>query len=458
MQHPGYRLFLPLVFFLSSVAAFSQQLIGEVSVQAEVADLQCYTQGDSILLVFLENIPDTKEFERHAYWLYNNRLDTVNLDVLDNRFLTGTSRHADKQYYYFVDKHESRERLMAFSNAYADSTFQILSADQMKGDLLAIIQDGDLFVISYEPEKQRLTIKQIKGETIVSARSYHTAYNLSFYYLGSIGVFERNDLPGVANGSAEFKIYKRGNKLFITIDQPKFGKSSRTEVLTFDLETDGDADIKIVPADKKALFRSYLDNDTLYRVKINRKQVKIEAIELTSGKTVAKATLKADDPASDSMRISTRLGHLSQLHRNDNLVTFIQTSGNFFPSIVKYNGMDGGSEIVVGSYIYSENTGAGTGGFGLGKMIGYHHPSAYKLSSEPQGISRYFHLVNTGSGLAFETGDYSVADRLDSYELRQIVESQLVVGVKGYVNLPRDVVAIYHLPDFKKISIISFSK
>ena len=458
MRRQLFTIFL-FGFLALSFTTVCQTLVTEIPVKAAVADFQCYAQRDSVLIVFLEEIPSSNEYERHAYWLQGNRLDSAALDVLENRFLSGTSRAKGEQYYYFVAEKEKHKSLMAFTDAKPDSVFEVLSSDNLKHDLLTIINDNNLFIVVYNPDNLELKVQEVNGNRIVRERVYKTPYNLSYFYSASFAVFQPAYLPTVAGGSAEFKIYKRGDKILMTIDEPKFGKTSRTEILTFDLANSGEPKVNVIGAPTRELFRTYLDNDTLYRAFISRKSVGIQAIDLASGKAFSTIQINVRDEVAGKTQVSTRLGHLATLHRNDNLSSFMQTAGNFFPSIVKYGAMDGGREIVVGSYIFSENTGAGTGGLGLGRMIGYQHPATFSASAEPEGISRYFHLMrNSGSFTIDSSENTSVADRIDSYELAQSTSQKVEFGSKTYINLKNEVIGIYYLPQFRKITIVSYQK
>jgi hypothetical protein len=180
--------------------------------------------------------------------------------------------------------------------------------------------------------------------------------------------------------------------------------------------------------------------------------------DVVSGKAVGSLRITTSDKSAKE-KVTTRLGHLAEIHRGEELGTMMGMSGNFFPSIVKFDPEQGGSEVLIGNYIYSLNTGSGTGGFGLGRMITYHHPAAFTQTAEPIGISKYIHLTKKGNQYELESKSTgrSVIDRIDDYDL--ILSSQQnKPEAKAYIDTGRKIIAVYAVPVLKKIVIVAFDK
>lgn len=424
----------------------------------EPEDIQCYAFGDSVLVTYLENIPDTREFVRQSFWVFNHSADSADLDILGNHLLSGVTRTADnRHFYYYIDEENKKNELRAFNGQQPDSVFVVLRSSDLRGELLAVINDKNLSVISFDTRTHELHVLELSGPDLLRHLKYQLDYDLSFYYKGAFAVLSEHSLPTVAAGSADFKLYKTDRTISITIDQNKFGKSSRTEIITLDLDHPGKPDVKHIRAQKREIFRSFLSNDTLYRVAISRKKIAFTSHDVSSGRTLSTLTIGHEGETSKT-KVTKRLGHLGEIARDEDIEKFMATSGNFFPSIFKWDARFGGTEVVIGSYIYSNNTGSGTGGLGLGRMISYHHPSTSTQSAEPIGVSKYFLLVKDGQQYKVDTSvlGSSISKLIDTCELG--VNDETKITAKAYANLKTRIIAVYSIPNQKRLSIVEFKK
>jgi hypothetical protein len=455
-----YSLRTLCTIFLITVCTviYGQKVIADLGARNQAEDIQCYVQGDSLLVTYLEQIPATSEYTRSAFWIYNNRTDTAALDALGNHLLSGTTRDGSKQYYYYVEEKNKEKSLMAFTGTSPDSTFEVLPKEKITGELLAIISERQLFVITYNRYHEELVVNIIKGKNRVLRLNYKMPFDIAYYYGSSYAIFNPWSLPNPAAGSAEFKIYKSARQIDISIDQAKFGRSSRTEIISLPLVPGAVPMVRQIKGPKRINFRSFLMGDTLYRAAITRARIDFTYYNIESGNTLGALRIMPDDKLENEV-ITSRLGHLAEVKREEKLSTFVQTSGNFFPSVFAYSNLYR-PEVAIGSYILSDNTGTGSGGLGLGRMIGCQYPTSFTVAREPEGVSKYFHLVQRQNGFEFETSENrrSVIDRIDDYELSQVSLYQTAFGSKSYINLEAQVIAIYYLPALKKIVVMSFSK
>jgi hypothetical protein len=438
---------------------YAQKVVTHLEAKNLVEDIQCYKYGsDSLLITYVEQIPETTDYTRSAFWIHNNQADTITLDLLNNHFLSGTTYSNGKQYYYYIDEKNKERKLMAFTGAPKDSVIEVLPKEKLTGDLLGVINEQQLFVVTYNPSGEKLTVNIIEGKDPISTLTYQMPFDISFYYGSSYSIFNSWLLPNTAGGSAEFKLYKTNRAINITIDKPKFGKSSRTEIISLPLVEGAKPSVRYIKGPKRVNFRSFLMGDTLYRAVATRKNIDFTFYNVTSGNLTGSLRIGANDKKAQEF-ITTRLGHLSIIHREETLAAFMQASGNFFPSVFAFDNIYR-PEVAIGSFILSDNTGSGSAGFGLGRMIAYQHPTAITIAREPEGVSKYFHLLQRQSGFQFEDAENrrSVMDRIDDYELSQVSLYQTQFGSKSYINLEDRVVAVYYLPAAKKIAVMSFSK
>ncbi len=446
-----------LISFLIPQPVWAQRVVTEIAIDNAVEDIQCYAQGDSVLVTFLEQIPRTTDFFRQSYWIFNDRADTVDLDFLENHVLSGVTHAGGDHFYYYIHEKEKQRELRAITGSRPDTTLVILPSGELKGDILAVINDVNLYVCSFEPRVNQFHIIEVNGKTVVRKTSFEFPYDLSYYYTSSFGVFSRNALPTAAGGSAEFKLYKRGDLFMITIDQNRFGGSTRTDIITLDINEPGKPDIKYIEAPRKNQFRSFLSNNILYRAAITRRHIDFTMFDVVSGHDEGSLRITTSDKSAKE-KVTTRLGHLAEISRTEELGTMMATSGNFFPSIVKWDVDQGSDEVMIANYIYSHNTGSGTGGFGLGRMISYHHPATFTQMAEPIGVSKYIHLRRNGNRYELETKTAgSVIDRIDDYEIALSTEKHKTEA-KAYINTPTGIVAIYAVPTLGKIAVVSFQK
>jgi hypothetical protein len=460
MIEPLYSQRLLLTIFLIAVSTviYGQKVVADIVAKNQVEDIQCYVYGDSLLVTYLEEIPSTSEYTRLAFWVYNNQADTATLDALGNHLLSGTNHTGGKQYYYFLEEKNKEKSLMAFTSTSPDSVFEVVPKEKLAGEMLAIISENQLFVITYNRYREDLIVTIINGKEIVASFTYKMPFDIAYYYGNSYAIFTKWSLPNTAAGSAEFKIYKSEQEITITIDQTKFGKSSRTDIISLPLVEGTTPIVRHIKGPKRLNFRSFLMGDTLYRAAITRNNIDFTFFNIESGNSLGALRITRDEKFQNEV-VTTRLGHLSQVQRNENMATFIQTSGNFFPSIFAYNNSHR-PEVAIGSYVLSDNTGTGSAGFGLGRMIGCQYPTSFTTAREPEGVSKYFHLVQRQNAFKFEDSENrrSVIDRIDDYELSQVSLYQTDFQSKSYINLEDQVISVYYLPALKKIVVMSFSK
>ncbi|HEY8935964.1 MAG TPA: hypothetical protein VIM65_12115 [Cyclobacteriaceae bacterium] len=452
---------LRIVILLLAAVSFNlkgQSIISELTPpDNNITSIQSFATKENIYLFFNEADSVNKAYQVKPDGTFKQLI----FERTENTLLVGVKDYRDSTLFYYLLGKKQDIKLTAMSYHYGTGKSRWLNEEiKIDGQVIGISNDEIFSIIYYQKNPNLFKVIQLSGLEIENEKSFDLPMSLTtdYKYISYIGDYT---FPTIAEGAAKYKLYKKDQQLIFSVDYTSIESTSadpQTTVTTFNLEN-GEQETKNYPAATKNFFRSFVNNNLLYRSAISKNKFELEMIKLSTGKTLQHKEFQRDTVLKKSF-VYIKNGKTQRINKHESLHDMMKTSVNCEPSIIALPTTDTCNTTLVWSTFYDDenilNSPASTGinpSIGIIKMVG----TIIRGPRRPTNLSRYFYL-NKNCQHEFDNNESTVRSKreiIDEYEI-SLDKKKVLYRDKAYFNFKHDIIALYLHERQSKITLVKF--
>ena len=439
-----------------------QTVLAEFKLPAEkINHIQSLSVHDKLFLLYDTRIDDSPVETKVCYQINSDgTAKKITLDPFEKMVLCNISKYDSNYYFYYLSEYHKMLTLQASTYNYITDKNKFIDGEiEIDGELWGTWSDDDFSLITYNRDLNQLKVLQVNKLNVMHEKIFDLPIDFSrdYKYMTYI---PNNYLTTVEQGSAKFKLYKRGKLIVITIDQT-FDESNtgnpQTVVIKLNLEN-GSQNVQNISAHNRGSFRSFLYRDKLYRTIISKKKYELNVFDIEDGNLISKKEFSIDSVLKESP-VYFRYGREGLISKKETLTNMMKLSNVSDPSVVVIPGNDTcEATIIWGSYQEKSGIGPGT--------VNVRHPMYGILSmtvgtamwqmKEPPGENRYFYM-NENCRHDFEFS------KPDSMPVRQAIDDHEIlmknsIDYKGYFEFLNKKIGVYLENGSNKLTLVSYDK
>lgn len=417
-------------------------------------EIQGLVLNDSI---FIAGYP-TKNGPAKAFWILpSGQVVKLNSPELKDKLVVALASSGDSTYFYYLEQLKYTISLKAVVQSRQTGTVTSSNKNiSFTGSFINIFHQGKhTYLLSIFKERNEIHLSEIKGMERLDEKFLISAVDLNTN-LSTFSFVSENEILSPLAAASPNKIYQQGNFLYIGIDQTKaVGGIPKTSILKINLKT-GESEHRIIIDDSGKQFRTYIENDYIFKITKSRSTGAIISIYNLHDFSLLQ-TIKINKETA----IAQNRAFIKDFFKTTDNESVWDAISNTSSGFIMATSMDSMNFIVrVGSHHLINRSVAGyipvVSAFPVLAIVGSVARIAALSLSEMESVDHYFYLKWDGkSEPVFADEPVSAIQAIDTYDITMFKQKRKF-AYKGYLQAHPKVFGIYQESGSAFLNIILF--